>query len=76
VFDRLPKKTDELLSSLMLATLETASARGSMASERASPQVVSVEVPAEVLKSLRLPRPRPTLIKEGPKTKKDKKKET
>ena len=52
-----------LLNSLMLKLVETASAEGSMASEGAAPGVVSVEVPAVVPKSLRSPRPKPTVMK-------------
>jgi len=76
MFDILHKVTQELLTSLMSAPVETTSAGGSMASKGADPKVVSVKVPAEVPKSPRSPRPRPTPLKEGPKTKKDKQKVT
>ena len=76
MFDKLPKETQELLTSLMSAPMETASAGGSMASEGVSPEFISVEVLTKVPKLLRSPRPRPTTTKEGPKTKKDKQKVT
>lgn len=47
-----------------------------MASKGDSPKVISVEVPADVLKSLRLPGLRPMQTREGPKMKKDKQKAT
>jgi len=72
IFDKLCKATQELLTKFMSAPMETASARGSMASEGASSNIISVEIPIEVLKSPRSPKPRPTLTREGPKTKKGK----
>lgn len=45
-----------------------------MAAEGAAPKVLNIEVLTEVPKSLRSPRSRPTLTKEGPKTKKYKQK--
>ena len=68
VLDKLPKATQEFLTRLMSAPVETASAGGSMASKGATPKIASVEVP----KSQRSPTLRPTLPKEGPKTRKDK----
>lgn len=55
-FDRLPKETQELLNSHMLAPIETESAGFSMASKGATPEVISVEVPAVVPKLIRSPR--------------------
>lgn len=74
VFEKLPKETQELLTSIMLAPMETASVEEEMAAEGAAPKVVSVEVPREVPKSSRSPRLRPTPTKDAPKPKKDKKK--
>jgi len=51
---------------------ETASAGGTVASEGASPKVVSMKVPKTVPTMPRLPRPKPTLTREVPKSKKDK----
>ena len=45
-----------------------------MVTEGATPEVENVEVLVEAPKSPRTTRPRPTLTKEGPKPKKDKKK--
>lgn len=47
-----------------------------MASEVASPEVVSVDMPTAVSKSLRSPRQKPTPVGEASKTKKDKQKVT
>jgi len=56
----------------MSALVEIASVAEVMATEGATLEVTSVEIPAEVPKLLRSPKPRPTPPKEGPKTKKDK----
>lgn len=74
VFDTLPKETQELLNSLMSTPVETTSAGESMAFEGDAPEVRSVEVPVDVPKSLRSPRPRPTSTRDGSNTKKDKQK--
>lgn len=75
-FEKLPKETQELLSSIMSVLAETVSAGEAMAVEGAALEITSVEVPTEVPKSPRSPRPRPMPNKEGPKTKKDKHKPT
>lgn len=54
--------------------METMSTGGDVASQRAVLEVASVEVPAEVLTAPRFPRPKPKLVREVPKPKKDKKK--
>ena len=77
-FEKFPKEMQELLSSIMSVPAETMITREemivkgtspevAMVAEGASPEVASVKVPREVPKSLRSPKPRPTLIKEGPK---------
>ena len=76
VFERLPKEIQELLTGIMLAPVEAASVGEEMATEGATPKVVSVEVTAEVPKSQRFPKPKPIPPKEGPKMKKDKQKAT
>lgn len=53
---------------------ETASTEGTVASEGATPEVVSMEAPIPVPTALRSPRPKPTLVRETHKPKKDKKK--
>lgn len=55
-------------------TVEGTTPKVAMAAKGVAPEVVSVEVLAEVHKSLRLAKMRPTSTKEGPKTKRDKKK--
>lgn len=74
VFDKLPKETQELLNRLMLEPMETTSDGGSMASEGASLEVVSVEVLVAVPKSPRSPRLKCMLEGEASKMKKDKQK--
>lgn len=60
----------------MSVPIETVSVGEAMEIEGTALEIASVEVPAEVPKSLRSPRLRPTLIKEGPKMKKYNKKLT
>lgn len=74
VFDTLPVKTQHLINSFMSEPMETASVRGCISSEGATPKAVNMEVPAIVPKSLRSPRLKPTLVEEAPKPKKDKQK--
>lgn len=76
MFDRLPKETQEILNSLMLVPMETASAGGCMVSEGDAPEVVNVEMPAVVPKSPRFPRLKPTLAGGASKMKKEKYKVT
>ena len=53
-------------------TVEGTAPEVAMVTEGAALEVANVEVPKKVPKSLRSPRLRPTLTKEGPKTKRDK----
>ena len=45
VFDELPKETQDLLTSIMSAPVETATTEGSMDSEGDSPKIASIEMP-------------------------------
>lgn len=74
VFDRLLEVTQQLINNVMSSHVETASARGSIASLGATPEVVNMEAPAAVPKSSRSPRPKPTPVREVPKTNKCKQK--
>jgi len=56
---------------LGLGPAETASTRETVASEGVSPKVMSMEVLATVPMTLRSPRPKPMLMREVPKPKKD-----
>lgn len=87
MFERLPKEIQEFFPSIMSVPTKTVNAGEVMTTEGAapevametkgvSPEIASFEVPVEVPKSLRSPRLRPTLTKEGPKMKKDKEKVT
>lgn len=76
VFDRLPEETQQLIHSFMSTLVETASVGGSIASEGATPKVVSMEVPIAVPKLARSPRPKPTSASEVPKLTKDKQRKT
>lgn len=74
VFERLCEETHHLINSFMSTPAETASAKGSIAFEGASLEVVSMEVPAAVLKSPRSPRPKLALARDVPNLKKHKQK--
>lgn len=72
VFEKFPKETQEILTGIMSTPVETTSVGEVMATKGDAPKVASVEVPAEVHKLPRSPRPSPMPPKEGPKMKKDK----
>jgi len=82
-FKKLPKEIQEFLSSIMSLPAETSiggealaiegiAQKVAMVAEGATLKIASIEVPIEVPKSLSLPRPWPSLTKEGQKIKNDK----
>lgn len=74
VFDRLPKDTQQFILNTMSGPGKTKITGGTISSEGASPEVVSIEAPTTMPTAPRSPRPKPTLVREAPKPKKDKEK--
>jgi len=70
VFEKLSKDTQQFILSTMFRPAETASTRGAIASEGVSQDVMSMEVPTAVPTASRLPRAKPTPVREVPKLKK------
>lgn len=76
MFDQYPESDRKLIHDITLGPgpAETASTRRAIASEGASPEVMSMEVLAAVLMMSRSPRLKPMPTREVPKLKKDKQK--
>lgn len=74
VFEKLREDTQQFIHNIMFAPAKTASTREVISSEGDAPKVVSMEVPTAVPMAPRSPRPKPTLVRDVPKPKKDKKK--
>jgi len=74
VFDTLPKDTQQFILNTMSKLGETTSTGGTVSSEGAAPEVVSMEALSLMPMALRSPRPKPILVHDNPELKKDKEK--
>lgn len=72
VFDKFPEETHQFIPSTMSGPGDTNSTGGAVTSEGAAPKVMSMKNPAAMPTAPRSPRPKPMMVREDPKPKKDK----